>query len=58
VLDPFVGSGTTLVVAYLLRRRAIGIDISKKYCEVARERLIKEAKVDVKRLSELMCDEQ
>jgi site-specific DNA-methyltransferase (adenine-specific) len=50
VLDPFVGSGTTLVVAYMLRRRAIGIDISRKYCEIARERLIKEAKVNVKRL--------
>jgi site-specific DNA-methyltransferase (adenine-specific) len=50
VLDPFVGSGTTLVAAYLLRRKAIGIDISKKYCEIARERLIKEAKADIKRL--------
>ncbi|MCC6019628.1 MAG: site-specific DNA-methyltransferase [Candidatus Verstraetearchaeota archaeon] len=50
VLDPFVGSGTTLVAAYLLRRKAIGIDISRKYCEIARERLIKEAMVNVKRL--------
>ena len=50
VLDPFVGSGTTLVAAYLLRRKAIGIDISKKYCEIARERLIKEAKADIKHL--------
>jgi DNA modification methylase len=50
VLDPFVGSGTTLVAAHLLRRRAVGIDISKKYCEVAKERLIKEAKIDVKKL--------
>jgi site-specific DNA-methyltransferase (adenine-specific) len=50
ILDPFVGSGTTLIAAYLLRRRAIGIDISKKYCEIAKERLIREAKVDMERL--------
>jgi site-specific DNA-methyltransferase (adenine-specific) len=50
VLDPFVGSGTTLIAAYMLRRRAIGIDISRKYCEIARERLIKEAKANTKRL--------
>ena len=58
VLDPFVGSGTTLVAAYLLRRRAVGIDISRKYCEIARERLVKEAKVNIKRLAEVMYGER
>jgi len=50
VLDPFVGSGTTLIVAYLLKRRAVGIDISRTYCEIAKNRLINEAKVNIKRL--------
>ena len=38
VLDPFVGSGTTCLAAKELRRQYIGIDISKKYCEIAHER--------------------
>lgn len=39
VLDPFCGSGTTCLSADKLGRRFIGIDISEKYCKIARERV-------------------
>lgn len=39
VLDPFCGSGTTLIVARRYGRRFVGIDINKNYCEMALERL-------------------
>ena len=39
VFDPFVGSGTTAKVAKMNDRKYIGIDISGKYCEIARNRL-------------------
>ena len=39
VLDPFMGSGTTLVVAKRMRRNSIGIDIVPEYCEMVRRRL-------------------
>ena len=39
VLDPFVGSGTTAIVAAKNDRDYIGIDISEEYCELARRRV-------------------
>jgi site-specific DNA-methyltransferase (adenine-specific) len=39
VLDPFLGSGTTAVVAMRLGRGFIGIDINQEYCELARRRI-------------------
>jgi len=52
ILDPFMGSGRTLVASYLNNRRSIEVDIDKSYCELALKRLIAEAKINESQLFE------
>ncbi len=50
ILDPFVGSGTTLLAAESLGRKGIGIDIDKQYKKVIQSRLKKETVSQLKLL--------
>jgi len=45
VLDPFLGSGTTLIACALLNRKGIGVEIDKNYCTISKDRLIKEGNI-------------
>ncbi len=51
VLDPFVGSGSTLLACLQTGRKGIGIDIDKKYCELARSRLFNEGRINQLKLN-------
>lgn len=41
ILDPFMGSGTTLVASKMLKRKSIGVEISGEFCELAFKRILK-----------------
>ena len=53
VLDPFMGSGTTLVAAKELGRIYVGYDIEQKYCDLANKRLIAMPTLDQLELSDI-----
>jgi len=53
ILDPFVGSGSTLVACSQTKRKGIGVDIDQGYCEIAKQRLIKEGNIYQSRLKDV-----
>jgi len=44
VVDPFLGSGTTAIACEQTGRKWIGIELDEKYCEIAKQRIIKESR--------------
>jgi len=46
VLDPFLGSGSTLIACSLTNRKGIGVEIDKHYCALAKRRLLREVNIN------------
>lgn len=44
VFDPFLGSGSTLIATGQLKRKGIGVDVDKEYCDIAQQRILNEVK--------------
>lgn len=54
VLDPFLGSGSTLVACLQSNRFGVGVDINENYCELAKKRLIREGNLFQKKLEKII----
>jgi len=54
VLDPFMGSGSTLIAATSNNRKSIGIDIDTEYCAIAKKRIIAESEILERELNEIV----
>lgn len=53
VLDPFLGSGTTLIACAQTGRVGIGVDVDENYCKLAKKRLIQEANIEQMKFEQL-----
>lgn len=51
ILDPFMGSGSTLLACLQTDRKGIGVEIDKKYCELAKKRLETEGQINQLKLT-------
>lgn len=58
ILDPFAGSGTSLVVAKILSRNAIGLELDGKYKEECEHRLKTEGNISASVFNECRSDEE
>jgi len=53
ILDPFMGSGTTMIASILHNRKGVGIEIDNEYCEIAKKRIFEETKLLDQKLTEI-----
>ena len=58
VLDPFMGSGSTMIASILHNRKGVGIEIDNEYCEIAKKRIFEETKLLNKKISDMTLKQQ
>jgi site-specific DNA-methyltransferase (adenine-specific) len=55
ILDPFLGSGSTLIACIQTNRKGIGVEIDKNYCELAKNRIINEGNIYQLKMNNLIA---